>query len=214
MAKIKLLSILALIIIINLNAYSQKSIILKGKTKYDLEYYFDSNKEVKETIKKSNGYYELKIPKKTKFEKVTIHEYGDDMCTQVLTIAQLLNYSKAFKSDTIINDITYISSCLRIDMMATPEYEDFVAKWKNDEVEMLIYTDGEFYLKYIEKNIQFQREGTTSIIDSNTILLKSRTIRNSITNTYIDNSETIKYVLKDGILYSEKNGDILKKVKY
>ncbi|WP_075591192.1 hypothetical protein [Labilibacter marinus] len=200
----RILVVLILTVGISVSTFSQKSVVIKGKTKYDLDYYFDKNKDSKMTMNKVNGFYELTIPKKKKYETVTLMENGDDMCDQKINISKLFEYAKITKTDTIINDATYISSCLRMDMMAPPEYENFVGKWENVDFEMYIYTDGEFYLKYKEESVSFQREGSSKITGANLILLKTRSIKNNLTGTYADDTETIEFVFKDGFLYSEK----------
>ena len=209
----KTLVIIALIMTSGVWAFSQKSIILKGKTKFDLDYYFDDNKDSTMTVKKTNGIYELLIPKKTKFEKVTIHEHGNDDCNQKLVIGNLLKYSKSFKKDTINNDATHISSCLRMEMMGAPEYEKFDGKWGYADFELYVYTDGEFYLKYIKDNIQYQREGWSEIKDNNTLILKTIRIRNNSTETYTDNLEKIQFDYKAGVLLSEQLNIELREIK-
>lgn len=209
----KTLVIIALIMTSGVWAFSQKSIILKGKTESDLDYYFDDNKDSKMTVKKINGIYELLIPQKTKFEKLTINEHGNDDCDQTLVIGNLLKYCKSFKTDTIINDATHISSCLKMETMATPQYEKFVGKWRYADFELYVYTDGEFYLKYTKDNIEYQREGGSEIMDNNTLILKTIRIRNNFTETYSDNLEKIQFDFKAGALLSEKLNIELREVK-
>jgi hypothetical protein len=200
----RILAVLILTVGISVSTFSQKVVVIKGKATYDLDYYFDKNKDSKMTLNKVNGFYELTIPKKKEYETVTLMEKGDDTCDQKINISKLFEYANIIKTDTIINDATYISSCLRIDMMASPEYEKFVGKWESVDFEMYIYTDGEFYLKHKEESVSFQREGSSKIMGTNLILLKTRSIKNNLTGTYTDDTKTIEFVLKDGFLYSEK----------
>jgi hypothetical protein len=202
---------IALIMISSVGVYSQKAITLKGKTTFDLEYYFDNNVDSKMTVKRINNIYELVIPKKTKFKEITIYEQGNDDCTQKLIINNLLRYSKSLKIDTITNDATHISSCFRMEIMAAPEYEKFLGKWGYADFELYVYNDGEFYLKYTKDNFQYQKEGW-SRINNNTLLLQTQTIKNNLTETYTDNIETIQFDLKNGVLISEKLNVELKKI--
>ena len=191
-------------IILNISLYSQDTLTIKGKTISTLEYYFDQNTKSKITIPKSGNVYEIKIPQNTSYNKITIYEKWDDMCSQVLILKKLIDFSNENNLDTIINDVTHIGSCLRMDGMTPSEYENFVGKWQNDKFEIYIYTDGEFYIKYNKNNVELKRKGNSKIIEKDTILLKTRNIQNIETGTFEDNSEIIRFVYKDGLLISDK----------
>ncbi len=208
----KALVIIALVFTSCIQAFSQKSIILKGRSDFDLEYYFDDNNGSKMTAVQTNGMYELSIPKQTKFTKVTMHEKGNDGCEQTIMVGNLLSYSKAFKTDVINNDVSHLNSCFRMDEPAAPEYKSFVGQWGNADFELEVWADGEFYLKYVNNNIPYQKEGSSEVNNGNTLILTTTRVRNNLTETYTDSVEKIQFDLKDGVLVSEKLHAELRKI--
>jgi len=201
-------TLLAIVLCIWIKSFGQDSLRVFGKTNFNIEYFYDSYENNKIVVNNTNGVYELLIPIKSKFKKITIHEQGKNECTQELYIKNLIDYTRNRKTTEIKNDLTHLNNCIATDTATvTSEYENFIGFWKGSEFEMGVQPDKAFYLsgKY------YRKFGHLKFINSNTILLEIEYIQPLQIGTYEDNSEKISFKFENDNLISEDKKITLKR---
>jgi len=200
--------LLTIVLCIGIKSFGQDSLRVYGKTNFNIEYFYDSKENNKIVVNKTNGVYELRIPIKSKFKKITIHELGNNECTQVLYIKNLIDYTRARNTTEIKNDLTHLNNCITTDTATVASgYENFIGFWKGTEFEMGVQPDNAFH--FSGKN--FHKFGHLKLINSNTISLEIEYIQSLQIGTYEDESEKISFNLENDILISEDKKTTLKR---
>ena len=200
--------LLAIVLCICGKSIGQDTLRIFGKTNFNIEYFYDLNKNNKIVFTNTTGVYEIRIPIKSKFRKITIYESGNNYCTQELNIKSLVDYTRTLKTTEIRNDLTHLNNCIATDTATVAkEYENFIGFWKGTEFEMGVQPDVAFYL--LGKD--YLKSGHLKLINSSTILLEVEYVQPIQLGTYEDKSEKICFKLENDNLISEDKKITLKR---
>jgi len=200
--------LLAIVLCIFGKLIGQDTLRIFGKTNFNIEYFYDLKTNNKIVFTNTTGVYEIRIPIKSKFRKITIYESGNNDCTQELNIKSLVDYTRTLKTTEIRNDLTHLNNCIATDTATVAkEYNNFIGLWKGTEFEMGVQPDVAFYL--LGKD--YLKSGHLKLINSSTILLEVEYVQPIQLGTYEDKSEKICFKLENDNLISEDKKITLKR---